>query len=185
VQADRREKLYEDVLEQVTLGKASFESAALAGALNLALTYDVQQSFLWKPLNALGLVRSSFNLMAILRFAYQDGLQLSEIGELLITSRANITGLVDHLESKGLVKRTVASHDRRVRVAKLTKKGETLIDDIMPAHSARTVALFSHFTVDEMQQLTSLLKKIRQSPAIVETGLDYAAALDPVYINED
>jgi MarR family 2-MHQ and catechol resistance regulon transcriptional repressor len=185
VQADRRERLYDDMLKRATLDKPFFDAAAITGSLNLALTYDVQQSFLWKPLNAIGLARSSFNLMAILRVAYPEGLQLSEIGELLVTSRANVTGLVDHLEQRGFVKRTVDSHDRRARLAKLTKKGEALIDELRPGHAARTAALFSHLTLDELHQLTGILKKIRQSPALSHVGVEASVALDPVFTNED
>jgi len=185
VRTDRREQLYDDVLRQATAGRLPFEQEAVRASLNLALSYDVQQSFLWKTLSALGLARSSFNVMALLRFAYPDGVQLSEIGELLITSRANITGLIDHLEEKGYVKRAVDAHDRRARLAKLTKKGEILIDQIMPAHIARSISLFSHLTLDEVQQLTALLTKIRQNPMVAQAGAAESVALHPVFTNED
>lgn len=185
MRTDRREQLYDDVLRQATAGRLPFEQEAVRASLNLALSYDVQQSFLWKTLSALGLARSSFNVMALLRFAYPDGVQLSEIGELLITSRANITGLIDHLEEKGYVKRAVDAHDRRARLAKLTKKGEILIDQIMPAHIARSISLFSHLTLDEVQQLTALLTKIRRNPMVAQAGAAESVALHPVFTNED
>jgi MarR family 2-MHQ and catechol resistance regulon transcriptional repressor len=185
VRTDRREQLYDNVLRRATASRQPFDQAAVRASLNLALTYDVQQSFLWKTLNALGLARSSFNVMTLLRFAYPEGVQLSEIGELLITSRANITGLIDHLEQKGYVKRAVDAHDRRARLAKLTKKGEILIDQIMPAHVARSISLFSHLTLDEVEQLTALLTKIRQNPVIAQAGADESVALHPVFSNED
>lgn len=182
---DRRERLYEDVLRRTTAPKPVFDGAAVAASVNLALSYDVQQSFLWKPLSARGLARSTFNVMAILRFAHPEGLQLSEIGELLITSRANITGLVDHLEQKGYVRRTVDSHDRRARLAKLTKKGEALVDELMPTHTIRTVRLFSHLTLEEVEQLIALLKKLRQSPVLAQAGMEDSAPVDPVFTQED
>lgn len=165
MQIDRRERLYDELLRDITVTRPEFDREAIAASVNLALTYDVHQSYLFRRLCEHGLARSSFNLLALLRHARPEGLQLSEIGSLLITSRANITGLVDHLEHKGYVKRVVSAHDRRARLAKLTKRGEALIDELIPVHHSRTSAFFSALTMEEVRQFTGLLKKLRQSPA--------------------
>jgi MarR family 2-MHQ and catechol resistance regulon transcriptional repressor len=165
VRIDRRESLYEELLRRVTVALPDFDREAIAASVNLALTYDVHQSFVFRRLSEYGLARSSFNLLALLRHAHPEGLQLSEIGALLITSRANITGLVDHLEHKGYVKRVMSTHDRRARLAKLTKRGETLIDELIPAQHNRGSAFFSALSIEELQQFTGLLKKLRYGPA--------------------
>jgi DNA-binding MarR family transcriptional regulator len=184
VRVDRREDLYEGLLQATTRDRPEFDRAAISASLNLAFTHDVQQSSLWKGLGCFGLARSSFNLLAILRHAYPDGLQLSEAGEMLITSRANITGIVDHLEQKGYVKRVVDPRDRRVRLAQLTESGATLIDEAMPGHKARIVDLFSNLTLEEIQSLIGLLKKVRQSAAVDRSGKE-SDVTDPVFVNED
>lgn len=157
----------------------------MAASVNLGLTYDVHESYLWRPLGTRGLARSSFYVLMLLRHAQPEGLHLSDIGELLITSRANVTGLVDHLEQKGYVRRVIDSHDRRARLAKLTKKGEILIDDVMPAQIGRSVAFFSNLTLNEVQQLIELLKKLRQSQVFAQAGNEESAALVPVFTTED
>jgi MarR family transcriptional regulator, 2-MHQ and catechol-resistance regulon repressor len=164
VQTDRREQFYEEVLRETTEGRTEFEREAVSLALNLALTYDAQHSLFIKQMSDYGLAKSSFNVLAILRHCQPKGMQLSEIGDLLITSRANITGVIDHLEQRGYVKRVVDSHDRRARLAKITKKGSALIEEVMPGHCDRSKALFQHFTLEEMKTMTSLLRKLRQSP---------------------
>jgi len=179
VRVDRREDLYEGLLRDTTLDRPEFDRAAIAAALNLAFTYDVQQSLLWKGLSY-GLARSSFNLLAILRYMHPEGLQLSEIGELLITSRANITGIVDHLEQKGYVKRVIDPRDRRVRIAQLTKSGGTLLDEVMPRHKDRIVELFSNLTLEEIQTLIGLLKKVRRGAAINRSEKE-SDTMDPVF----
>jgi len=115
VRIDRRESLYDELLRETTSTRSEFDREAIEASVNLALTYDVLQSYLFKHLNLHGLAKSSFNLMALLRHGRPEGLQLSDIGELLITSRANITGLVDHLEQKGYVKREVDALCGRAR----------------------------------------------------------------------
>ena len=114
----------------------------------------------------IGLARSSFNVLALLRYGWPNGLQLSEMGELLITSRANITGLIDHLEEKGYVTRIVDEHDRRARLAKITDRGERLVNEVLPLHQRLTAELYGHLTLEEMQKLNETLKKIRQSPML-------------------
>jgi MarR family transcriptional regulator, 2-MHQ and catechol-resistance regulon repressor len=179
VRIDRRESLYDELLRKITLTRSEFDREAIAASVNLALTCDVHQVFLFRRLGEHGLARSSFNLLALLRHAHPEGLQLSEIGTLLITSRANITGLVDHLEEKGYVKRVVSTHDRRARLAKLTKRGEALIDELMPAHQNRSSAFFSTLSPSEVRQLTKLLKKLRQSPAVRQAEEESTSIFNP------
>jgi DNA-binding MarR family transcriptional regulator len=52
----------------------------------------------------------------------------------------------------------MSTHDRRARLAKLTKRGEALIDQLMPVQHSRGSAFFSTLTVAELRQLTELLK---------------------------
>lgn len=166
MRTDRREKLYDDLLRQTTATASPSEKEASAASLLLALTCDMQQSFFTKMLAHYGLARSSFNVLALLRYGWPDGLQLSEIGELLITSRANITGLIDHLEEKGYVTRLVDEHDRRARLAKITGKGECLVDEVLPLHRKLTAEIYRHLSLEEMQSLNETLRKIRRSPLL-------------------
>lgn len=182
---DRRESLYDELLRETIADRPLFDQEAIQASVNLALTYDVLQSYSLKYLSLHGLAKSSFNLMALLRHAHPEGLQLSEIGELLITSRANITGLVDHLEQKGYVKREVDVHDRRARVARLTTKGEALIDEVLPVHKDRAVAFFSNLNLEEVQQLKKLLKKLRSNPSEVSSENEDSALYHSVFVNED
>ena len=52
----------------------------------------------------------------------------NEISQLMLVSRANITGLVDSLVRQGLVERTNDPHDRRVNMVKILPKGEKLLE---------------------------------------------------------
>jgi MarR family 2-MHQ and catechol resistance regulon transcriptional repressor len=166
VRTDRREKLYDDLLRETTAKASPIEREATAASLLLALTCDIQQSFFTKTLAQYGLARSSFNVLALLRYGWPNGLQLSEMGELLITSRANITGLIDHLEEKGYVTRMVDEHDRRARLAKITPEGVRLVDEVLPLHHRLTAQLYGHLTLEEMRTLNETLRKIRRSPML-------------------
>ena len=52
-------------------------------------------------------------------------LPMSRLADTLSCDASNVTGLVDRLESRGLVRRQPSSHDRRVKVLQLTPTGAT------------------------------------------------------------
>jgi MarR family 2-MHQ and catechol resistance regulon transcriptional repressor len=110
-----------------------------------------------------GLSRSSLNVLMILRHCGAGGMQLHELGELLLVSRANITGIVDHLEEKGYVKREVDASDRRARCARITKKAAALLDEFIPVHYRNINLLFQELTNVEKERLQGLLRKTRAS----------------------
>jgi len=105
-------------------------------------------------------------------------MQLHDLGELLLVSRANITGLIDHLEGKELVKRIVDSHDRRARLARITKKGQALLDEFMPIHFRNIRTLLEGLTVEDKAALARLLKGLRASLAKNADAL-LPASVDP------
>src|SRR3954468_18954711 len=51
---------------------------------------------------------------------------MGQLAETLACDASNVTGLVDRLESRGLVRRRPSSGDRRVKVLVLTPTGERL-----------------------------------------------------------
>src|SRR5499427_9921796 len=51
---------------------------------------------------------------------------MGQIAESLACDASNVTGLVDRLESRGLVRRQPSAADRRVKVLDLTPKGSRL-----------------------------------------------------------
>ena len=80
-------------------------------------------------------------------------------------TRATITGLLDALEKEGLVERTHRSDDRRSLHVRLTKKGVSLLEKILPDHYAAIGALMSKLTKPEKKQLAALLGKMREGIA--------------------
>ena len=51
---------------------------------------------------------------------------MGQLAETLACDASNVTGLVDRLESRGLVRRRPSADDRRVKVLDLTPKGSRL-----------------------------------------------------------
>jgi len=160
--ADRRESFYQSRLTEMADRYPGFELSSAEVMLNLLYTYDVVSTGSSKFLAEHGLAKSSFNILLNLRHGPPEGMLLHDLGEVLLMTRANVTGLIDHLEEKGLVKRVIDSSDRRARFARITKKGEGLLDEVAPRHFARITDHMQKLTGNEREMLVHLLKKLRE-----------------------
>lgn len=160
---DRREAYYHQRMREANGQFANFDVASSEAAINLLYTYDVLQQASSRYMAEYGLSKSTINILALLHNGPEEGMQLHDLGALLLVSRANITGLMDHLEEKGFVTRIVDNHDRRARLAQITKKGEALLDRFMPVHHANLNLLLRDMSDREKESLIALLKKFRAS----------------------
>jgi MarR family transcriptional regulator, 2-MHQ and catechol-resistance regulon repressor len=112
-----------------------------------------------------GLSKSTLNVLMLLKHGQPEGMLLRDLGDLMLVSKANITGLIDHLEQKGFVRRVVGARDRRARFAQLTKEGKDLLELYAPTHYRNIKELLKDLTVEEKELLISLLRKTRKSLA--------------------
>ncbi len=72
---------------------------------------------------------------------------------------SNVTGLVDRLESKGLVRRVASEDDRRVKVIELTAKGARLRAAFMERMAAPPEGL-DRLSAREQQTLVRILARL-------------------------
>jgi len=64
--------------------------------------------------------------MIALRMLASGPRKMSELAQALFCDNSNVTGIVDRLEERGLVRREAAEGDRRVKLLVLTKEGEKM-----------------------------------------------------------
>lgn len=95
--------------------------------------------------------------------AHLGPMKMCDLGGKLLMSGANLTGVVDRLESKGLVQRAMPAGDRRMYIIHLTEAGGKLISKIFSRHARVIEELTNSLTATEKRQLTSLLKKLGKS----------------------
>jgi MarR family transcriptional regulator, organic hydroperoxide resistance regulator len=84
---------------------------------------------------------------------------MGQLAETLACDASNVTGLVDRLESRGLVRRRASEEDRRVKVLELTPTGarlRTLLIDRMTAPPATLRRL----SVAEQRSLVRILARL-------------------------
>lgn len=112
-------------------------------------------------LRPLGLSTSAFNVLMALRNTPGEMLEPHQLSERLLVTRPSISGLLDTLDTKGLVARTPAVEDRRRVHVRLTSRGRELLERHAAAHSRCQDELFADLSPDERAQLVVLLRRIR------------------------
>ena len=103
----------------------------------------------------IGLSASQFEIMRILW--QQDHLTLGELSRICCCAPPNVTGLVDRLERKGLLRRAVDPKDRRVARIVLTDEGQKLREPTAKVIE-KYLSLFQVFQLDELGEFIRLLK---------------------------
>ena len=101
------------------------------------------------------------NVLMTLYASNDKAMALSEIGEYLVVTRPNVTGLIDGLAEDGLVKRTSHPDDRRMVLAQLTPAGRDFVRKFVPFHHRVLNDVMAGITKQEKRQLVALLDKLR------------------------
>jgi len=101
---------------------------------------------------------SQYNVM--LAVSRNGPMPMSKLGENMLVAPANVTGLVDRMESKGYVKRRRDSRDRRVWVVELTPAGQRIFDKISGSFTHYVARIGSDLTREELGSTISSLRKV-------------------------
>jgi DNA-binding MarR family transcriptional regulator len=83
---------------------------------------------------------------------------MGELAKQLACDNSNVTWITDRLEERGLVTRTQAPHDRRVRLLVLTPKGQRLREEI-GARLAEPPAAIAELSRADQRTLRDILAR--------------------------
>ncbi|MEO1633875.1 MAG: MarR family transcriptional regulator [Cyanobacteria bacterium J06631_9] len=125
----------------------------------LARAYQAFASYSDSHVRELGLTPPQFDVVATL--GNTEGMSMKDLAEATLVTKGTLTGIVDRLEKKGLVRREVPPENRRSFTVVLTTEGEALFQSTFPAHIAHLKPRFEQLTPMELRQLQKLLKKLR------------------------
>lgn len=106
-----------------------------------------------------------FNLMMLLKHqsGNKKGLSQVQLSDMMLVNRANITSLVDRMETAGLVARTPAPSDRRTNIIKLTTRGKKLLERVEPMYAREVEGIMAALKEPEQKKLIAMLEKIRSN----------------------
>lgn len=109
---------------------------------------------------ALDLSEHSFHVLCLLIASETGSASPSELSDLIGTSRSNITRIIEDLESRGWVRRSVAPRDARRLIIALTESGRNKVTDTVPRIAPAIQRAFSGLSAEEFALLGTLLRKL-------------------------
>ena len=143
--------------------KQAVDTAACEASLptlrELARTYQAVMAYSDRHVRELGLTPPQFDAIATL--GNTAGMNMRQLAEKTLVTKGTLTGIVDRLESKGLARREVPPGNRRCFTVVLTPEGQKLFERVFPPHVALMKERFSRLPPEELEQLRSLLSKLR------------------------
>jgi MarR family 2-MHQ and catechol resistance regulon transcriptional repressor len=90
-----------------------------------------------------------------------DGLTFKEIGEKTLITKGTLTGVIDRLELKGIVKRCATHQDRRCTLVKLTAQGRRVFEKEFPRQIEYLKERFDGLSKSDRHSALLVLKKLK------------------------
>ena len=134
---------------------------ALGTLRELARCFQAFEAYSSAHIRTLGLTPPQFDIVATL--GNTCGMSFKELGEKTLITKGTLTGVVDRLEARGIVRRVESTADRRSTKVELTDTGHALFNDIFPGVVARTKQVFDILGDTDRQTLEAGLRRLREA----------------------
>jgi len=140
-----------------------FTNQAHVAAINIVLTGAYLSKEGDRILRQYGLTDAWFNVLTLLKRQAPEGrLRQADLGRMLVVNRSNVTGLVDRMESAGLVRRIPDPDDRRVNYVEMTEAGSAAIDRAEPEYYRRLDEIMVDLDDKDRMRISNLLEAVRE-----------------------
>jgi DNA-binding MarR family transcriptional regulator len=110
------------------------------------------------------LTLAQVDVLAALARAESETLSCSELAERTLITKGGITGILDRLDARGLIKRYPSRDDRRSVQVRLSAKGVELMRKLLPELAQSNRVLFERvFQPEQLQRFNELLGLLTRS----------------------
>ncbi len=124
----------------------------------LVRCYQAFETYSAANIRTMGLTPSQFDIVATL--GNTRGMTSKELGERTLITKGTLTGVVDRLVAKNLVRRVQCEHDGRSQIVQLTVKGEALFGKVFPAHIAYMNKVCAGFKAEDYASIQAALSQL-------------------------
>ncbi len=125
---------------------------------DLARAYQAFENYSGVHVRQMGLTAPQFDVLVTL--GNTPGMTMNVLAKKTLVTKGTLTGIVDRLEQKGLVRREVPPENRRCFKIVLTEAGEKLFEEIFPVHIAYLKERFQKLDPSEIAQIQTSLQKL-------------------------
>jgi DNA-binding MarR family transcriptional regulator len=112
-----------------------------------------------RHIESLGLTPAQFDVIATL--GDTPGMTCKQLGEGTLITKGTLTGVLDRLEAKGLIRRERGEADSRQIVVSLTAAGEAIFNQTFQPHIDHMAQYWDRMPLDRQQQLVHLLRELQ------------------------
>jgi DNA-binding MarR family transcriptional regulator len=140
--------------------KKPFRSRQQEAMLAIVRTADILKRR-WRIVEEFGVTGQQYNVLRILRGAHPEALPTMEIASRMIENTPGITGLIDRLEEKGLVRRARDAEDRRCSRCTITEKGLALLRQMDPVADRNEEEALAMLSGKDIDRLIEILETVR------------------------
>jgi DNA-binding MarR family transcriptional regulator len=102
-------------------------------------------------------------LQALLVVSFADGASGQDLARSLGVGLAAITGITHRLSARGLIRRTVDPHDRRVRRIYLSPKGSAMLAELRDAGRNNKRRLLKRLETSALQQMADAMDALNEA----------------------
>lgn len=125
----------------------------------LASCYQAFEAYSLQQIRSFGLTACQFDIIATL--GNTSGLSFSDLGSRTLITKGTLTGVVDRLAEKDLVRRIADPDDGRRQIVALTSQGEALFADIFPRHTQYLNEAMATLSAEEIGQMQLMLQRLK------------------------
>jgi DNA-binding MarR family transcriptional regulator len=152
-------------LEQELRLKKGFGLLAHESLLNIYYTESLLKKKADEFFRSFGLTDVQFNVLMLLQYQSkrEEGLSQTQLSDMMLVNRANVTSLIDRMEKADLVVRTSKAKDRRYNIVKMTSRGRKLFARVEPLYTKEIKKIMASLKETEQSKLIKALEQIRSS----------------------
>lgn len=140
--------------------KSAAKQPFLKTLRELAKTYQAFCAFDERHIREYGLTPPQFDVICTL--GGTEGMFMNQLAEKTLVTKGTLTGIVDRLEQKGLVRREVPPENRRCFLIVLTPEGKKLFEEIFPVHIGYLKSRFDQLNEQELEQIQTALHRLKE-----------------------
>ena len=116
-----------------------------------------------KLLRPYGLTDTQFNILMLLKYQFKNRRACqTELGNMLLIHRSNVTGIIDRMEKAGFVSRIPDAEDRRINFIEMTDKGKDTLEKAHKVYHARLDEIMTSVSDADNEHICSSLEEIRK-----------------------
>lgn len=149
-------------MEAKDIKKKKVQEAHFVAMLDIMITSNLLELKTAQILKPFDLSTQQFNVLRILRGAYPNPLNLSDIQERMMDKMSNATRLVEKLRQKHLLTRDLCESNRRKVDIEITQQGLDLLTTLDPLLLENLEVFKQQISKEEAITLSQILAKVRQ-----------------------